>query len=175
MVIVAGYRFRQNSNGSFFDIYLYDSLSSGAGYAASISEEIEFLFTKVEKILSKCDCENACHKCLKHYRNQNVHGQLDRFAALELLRWGKYNELAPEIPHSRQVKYISQFTDIIEASNYHVDISDDMIIINNNNCSKKLIVYPAMKKEPIDPKAIFVSDAYIKYAKPYAVKKIISK
>lgn len=122
--LVAGYRFRQNSNGSFFDIYLYDSLSSGAGYAASISEEIEFLFTKVEKILSKCDCENACHKCLKHYRNQNVHGQLDRFAALELLRWGKYNELAPEIPHSRQVKYISQFIDIIETSNYHVDISD---------------------------------------------------
>lgn len=173
--LVAGYRFRQNSNGSFFDIYLYDSLSSGAGYAASISEEIEFLFTKVEKILSKCDCENACHKCLKHYRNQNVHGQLDRFAALELLRWGKYNELAPEIPHSRQVKYISQFIDIIETSNYHVDISDDMIIINNNKCSKKLIVYPAMKKEPVDPKAIFVSDAYIKYAKPYAVKKIISK
>ena len=29
--LISGYRFRNNSQGAFFDIYLYDSLSSGAG------------------------------------------------------------------------------------------------------------------------------------------------
>ena len=36
-----------------------------------------------------------------------------------------------------------------------------------------LIVYPAMWVEPHRPGTIFVSDAYLKYAKPYAVQKII--
>ena len=34
--LVTGYRIRQNRAGDFVDIYLYESLSSGAGYAVSI-------------------------------------------------------------------------------------------------------------------------------------------
>ena len=36
--LVSGYRFRHNSKGAFFDVYLYDSLSSGAGYSASVAK-----------------------------------------------------------------------------------------------------------------------------------------
>ena len=39
--------------------------------------------------------------------------------------------------------------------------------------TKKVIVYPAMWVEPQVNDTIFVSDAYIKYAKPYAVQKIL--
>ena len=38
---------------------------------------------------------------------------------------------------------------------------------------KKVVVYPAMWVEPHAAGTIFVSDAYIKYAKPYAVQKIL--
>ena len=41
--LVTGYRLRQNEEGSFVDLYLYDSLSSGAGYAVSIESEIDSL------------------------------------------------------------------------------------------------------------------------------------
>jgi len=37
----------------------------------------------------------------------------------------------------------------------------------------KLVIYPAMWVEPQSPNTIYVSDAYIKYAKPYAVQKIL--
>ena len=43
---------------------------------------------------------------------------------------------------------------------------------------KKIVVYPAMWVEPHATNTIFVifvSDAYIKYAKPYAVRKILDK
>lgn len=86
--LVTGYRLRKNQNGSFVDIYMYDSLSSGAGYAVGVVDVIPELLDKVESLLSSCTCNNACHNCLKHYRNQYIHGLLDRFAALELLGWG---------------------------------------------------------------------------------------
>lgn len=86
--LVTGYRFRENVKGFFVDIYLYDSLSNGAGYAASVADEIEGLLDKAELLLQSCDCDSSCHKCLKHYRNQHVHGLLDRYAALELFNWG---------------------------------------------------------------------------------------
>ena len=36
-----GFRFRRNTSGSFIDVYIYDSLSSGAGYAASIGRMMD--------------------------------------------------------------------------------------------------------------------------------------
>ncbi|WWR14997.1 DUF1998 domain-containing protein [Lachnospiraceae bacterium JLR.KK008] len=48
MELVTGYRLRENAKGFFVDIYLYDSLSSGAGYADSVSEEIEWLLDEVK-------------------------------------------------------------------------------------------------------------------------------
>ncbi len=38
---------------------------------------------------------------------------------------------------------------------------------------KKIVVYPAMWIEPRCANTIYVSDFYIKYAKPYAVQKIL--
>ncbi|MBQ3707560.1 MAG: hypothetical protein II889_06565 [Clostridia bacterium] len=42
-----------------------------------------------------------------------------------------------------------------------------------NNKTKTIEVYPSMWVEPHRKEFIFISDAYIKYAKPYAVQKII--
>ena len=44
---------------------------------------------------------------------------------------------------------------------------------NEAKKQKKIVVYPAMWAEPNASDTIFVSDAYIKYAKPYAVQKIL--
>lgn len=39
--------------------------------------------------------------------------------------------------------------------------------------AKEVVIYPAMWVEPRTANTIYVSDAYIKYAKPYAVQKIL--
>ena len=46
--LVTGYRLRNNPEGTFVDIYLYDSLSSSAGYAVSAAEEIGALIKSLE-------------------------------------------------------------------------------------------------------------------------------
>lgn len=170
--LVTGYRLRSNASGVFLDVYLYDSLSSGAGYSVRVAEEIQNLLIGVEDILISCDCENACHKCLKHYRNQYVHGLLDRFAALQLLKWGRDGVIAPPISISRQKEMLLPLSRILEESNCPIYASENDISSKNTKGEKKIVVYPAMWVEPCDGKTIYVSDAYLKYAKPYAVRKI---
>ena len=170
--LVTGYRLRTGVNASFIDVYLYDSLSSGAGYAVSVADVITELLTDVKELLSTCDCETACSKCLKHYRNQYVHGKLDRFAALQLLRWGVDGINTPPIKPEQQVKMIIPLVNILKQSGCEI-IADSEIIATGRRATKKVVIYPAMWVEPQEANIIFVSDAYIKYAKPYAVQKIL--
>lgn len=173
--LVTGYRFRSNPTGTYVDIYLYDSLSSGAGYAVNVANEINILLKVVREILEGCSCGGACHNCLKHYRNQYVHGMLDRFAALELLDWGECGKIASDIDFDKQKKYIYPLKDILNLSGCNVKIDAIGVWANKGKHEKQIIVYPAMLIEPSEKEKIYVSDAYIKYAKPYAVQKILDE
>ena len=170
--LVTGYRLRTGSEVSYVDIYLYDSLSSGAGYAVSVADAIAELLADMKGLLSSCNCGSACSKCLKHYRNQYVHGMLDRFAALQLLEWGVDGIKASPIKPETQIEMITPLVNILNQSGCEIT-SDGEIIATGRRNTKKVVVYPAMWVEPQATDTIFVSDAYIKYAKPYAVQKIL--
>ena len=170
--LVTGYRLRTGSDASYVDIYLYDSLSSGAGYSVSVVDAIAELLADMKELLRSCDCGSACSKCLKHYRNQYVHGMLDRFAALQLLEWGVNGINAPPLKKEVQIKMITPLMEILNQSGCKIT-SDWEITATGRRSTKKVVVYPAMWVEPHAADTIFVSDAYIKYAKPYAVQKIL--
>lgn len=172
--LITGYRLRNNPVGTFVDIYLYDSLSSGAGYAVGIADSVDSLLVKIEDLLSNCSCGGACHDCLKHYRNQNVHGMLDRFAALDLLHWGVNGTIAEALSPQQQEKCIGPLSNILAELGYGLSFSKEGITINAKMNPQKLCVYPAMWVEPSSMDTVFVSDAYIKFAKPYAVQKIVN-
>ena len=173
--LVTGYRLRRNPLGFFVDIYLYDSLSSGAGYAASVSGEIDTVLTRTWELLSGCKCDSACHACLKHYQNQHIHGMLDRFAALELLRWGKEGILAEALSLHAQQKLIGPLENILARSGCSLTRTERGIMINGPSGPKQLVVYPSMWIEPWQEGTIFVSDALIRSAKPFAVRKIVAE
>ena len=170
--LVTGYRLRTGSEASYVDIYLYDSLSSGAGYAVSVADAIAELLSDMKGLLSYCDCGSACSKCLKHYRNQYVHGMLDRFAALQLLKWGVDGIKASPIRLETQINMIMPLADILKQSGCEITADGEITAIGRRS-AKKVVIYPAMWVEPHAANTIFVSDAYIKYAKPYAVQKIL--
>ena len=170
--LVTGYRLRTGTEASYVDIYLYDSLSSGAGYAVSVADAISELLSDMKELLSSCDCGSACTKCLKHYRNQYVHGMLDRFVALQLLEWGVDGIKASPIKPETQINMIMPLANILKQSGYEIT-ADSEITATGRRIKKKIVIYPAMWVEPHATNTIFVSDAYIKYAKPYAVQKIL--
>jgi len=97
---------------------------------------------------------------------------LDRFAALQLLEWGIAGRKALPIKTELQIKMIMPLANILKQSGCEITANDE-IIATGREKTKKVVVYPAMWIEPSATGTIFVSDAYIKYAKPYAVQKIL--
>lgn len=61
---------------------------------------------------------------------------------------------------------------ILEQSGCEIIVNDEIIAIGRRS-KKKVVIYPAMWVEPNATDTVFVSDAFIKYAKPYAVQKIL--
>lgn len=171
--LMTGYRVRKNQTGAYIDVYIYDSLSSGAGYAVAVASVMPEVLERAEALLQGCDCENACYNCLKHYRNQNVHGMLDRFAALDLLNWAKDNSLAPMLSIDMQKKLLAPLGNVLKYADIILSANGDELSVKKNLFHKALKIYPAMWKKPEAKDTIYISDACVKYAKPSAVKKII--
>ncbi len=67
-------------------IYLYDLLPGGAGYARSVGDSLGEVLDATEALLAGCDCPSSCYRCIRHYGNNWIHTSLDRHLALALLR-----------------------------------------------------------------------------------------
>jgi ATP-dependent helicase YprA (DUF1998 family) len=66
-------------------LYLYDLLPGGAGYARAVGAALDDVFAATEQLLSECDCASSCYRCIRHYGNNYIHASLDRHLALHLL------------------------------------------------------------------------------------------
>jgi hypothetical protein len=80
------------------DLYLFDTASGGAGYAAGVSAELHAVLDRTEELLRDCpkNCERSCPYCLRHYGNRIFQSRLDRHLGLELLKYIRYAKM-PEI------------------------------------------------------------------------------
>ena len=69
-------------------IVLYDNVPGGAGLVDRLKSEsvLKKVFQAAqERVNGSCRCELSCYGCLRTYRNQFVHSDLDRTAAKKLL------------------------------------------------------------------------------------------
>ena len=71
------------------DVYLFDTASGGAGYAAEAGENLSEILRKTLEIVNGCPegCERSCTKCLRHYGNRFWHTRLDRHLASQFLAY----------------------------------------------------------------------------------------
>lgn len=82
--VSAGYRFGSDETSEFADIFIYDTLSGGAGYAVEAATHFEKIFASALESLKHCTCGSSCEKCLRHYGNRFHHANLDRHLAISL-------------------------------------------------------------------------------------------
>lgn len=165
-----GSRVRFDEEYTFVDIFLYDNLSSGAGYSSAIADRLKELLSETKKILENCnvDCDTACNECLKHYRNRNKHNILNRKLGLVLLNWVLENDTPSEIPVHMQYKMIEPISKLLENSN--ISIVDQKIFLNE---TKEVYVYPSswsVNKADIPKNAILLKDDLVRYSIPEVYK-----
>jgi hypothetical protein len=89
--ILAEYRPALNeagATGSLIEVFLYDTLAGGAGFAPQLAARGNELFTAALAILEDCpeDCDASCYRCLRSFRNKLDHALLDRYVGAQLLR-----------------------------------------------------------------------------------------
>ncbi|MBQ6618974.1 MAG: DEAD/DEAH box helicase [Thermoguttaceae bacterium] len=164
-----GTRTRRREGKVFVDLFLYDSLSSGAGYAVSTAEEMPSILAETGELLAGCQCGSACHHCLKHYQNRFFEHLLDRQAALQLLNWGNGGELAAQIPLEMQRRYLKPLEDVLKERDCPISADGESILV----AGKRLIVHPAMWNPTQGRGTIYVSDALLRYCKPLAYGAIL--
>ena len=75
--------------GQEAEIYIYDTLSGGAGFSRHVNDLGVQLFHRALEILNDCpeNCDRSCYRCLRSYKNKFEHDQLDRFLGATLLQY----------------------------------------------------------------------------------------
>ncbi len=171
--IKSGYRLRYAPDGktAYVDVFLFDSLSSGAGYCAALADMPKKLFQETRLVLADCPskCGSACHDCLMHYWNKRHHDVLDRFAAIDLLDWAEQGILPDSLSFERQRQLLAP----LKALDSDLQFSDDGIrhYIGQGKSRREIVAYPAMWSGEIDllpPDAVCISDKLLEYALPTA-------
>lgn len=137
--IKSGYRIRRYNGRLYADVFLYDNLTSGAGYSVRVKNVLNEVFDDMEARLSNCNCEKSCPKCVRHFWNQILHDYLDRKCGLALLRWLRYDTVEKEVKrYDECIETISKIVDIY-GSDYLLKIIDNEPCISHNNITKKYL------------------------------------
>ena len=76
------------------EIYLYDTLPGGAGFAERVGRLGLTVFEEALRILEGCPegCDRSCYRCLRSYKNKFEHDVLDRHLGAGLLRYLIYGD-----------------------------------------------------------------------------------
>lgn len=169
-----GYRLRYSPDKVCVDIFLFDSLSSGAGYSSMLAGRITDLMKETYKVLEcKNHCATACHDCLKHYWNQRVQNLLDRHLAKQLLNWSKNKRMANPISYERQVTLIQGIKEMacLEDAGFDIIFEREKIYAIKDGRKMEIYVHPAMwnaEDKMIPDGAIAISDKEILNSMPHA-------
>ncbi|QBM74846.1 DUF1998 domain-containing protein [Sphingomonas sp. AAP5] len=82
------------------EIFLYDTLPGGAGFAGQLAVRGLELFQEALTLMKTCpeDCDASCYRCLRSFKNKFEHGQLDRHVGAELLEFLISDQMQPFSP-----------------------------------------------------------------------------
>jgi hypothetical protein len=89
------------TSGLEAEIFLYDTLPGGAGFASQLADQGLALFQRALYLVKTCpeNCDASCYRCLRSFKNKFDHGLLDRHVGAELLEYllnGEHPEFSPE-------------------------------------------------------------------------------
>jgi len=124
------------------DVYLYDTLSGGAGYADLAGRNIAEILDDVQKLLEDCpsQCERSCESCLRHYHNQHLKERLDRRVAAQLLRYARFGEIPAEDTTRKQAADLAALRRLLELDGFRCTAEAGLIPVLVEKGGKRVAV-----------------------------------
>ncbi|KIL07331.1 hypothetical protein SR42_14185 [Clostridium botulinum] len=176
--IKSGYRLRYSDKVAFVDIFLFDSLSSGAGYSSELASRLKELIQQTRKMLEGCTCDSSCHQCLNNFWNQRVQKGLNRFLAIQLLDYASNDEVSKSFSFEEQCRIFKPLKELLETDgNKQIEYIDKRIVVKSLEKKENVYIYPEMWNIEYfknNETSICISDLLIKNALPESYK-IISE
>jgi len=118
----SGFRIvRDQERGSVaLDIYLFDTLSGGAGYAELAASHLEEVLQDLLQLLEECpsNCDKSCPDCLRHFHNQYLQHRLDRRLGAALLQYSLTGDISIELDAKAQAFSLKQLKRLLELDDY---------------------------------------------------------
>lgn len=99
------------------EVFLYDDVPGGAGYARAIETNLAEILHKALELGQHCpnpDCPGACYHCLFDYRNQPLHPLLDRQLGAALLEFLLHDTL-PAVTNAQADRYAANLVEFARA------------------------------------------------------------
>lgn len=111
------------------EVYMFDTLSGGAGYSERVGESIEALLREAVPTVLACDlehgqaCDRSCYRCLRHYHNQLFHTRLDRFLAADFLRLAIDGTMPADPDVDEQVALLAPLRTMLELEGIGTEVA----------------------------------------------------
>lgn len=79
----------EGRNGLKAEIFIYDTLSGGGGFASQLVGRGKELFARALALMEHCpeQCDVSCYRCLRSFKNKFEHSLLDRHVGIQLLTY----------------------------------------------------------------------------------------
>jgi len=173
--LCVGSRRRFSSESVYVDIYLFDSLSSGAGYSSLLANEqsIESMVDKARNILAGCDCDSSCLSCLRHYRNKIHHASLDRHAAMDLLDYVTRAKVRTSVINEGNVLFGPLAEALQQERGISCDVWQDEMIVTSRKSSLRVRAIPDIVNKVKLPDELQLWESEIKRNLPNAFDSVI--
>lgn len=119
--INAGHRFAVVGDKTFADIFMYDTLSGGAGYAYQAGLSFRKIFAEAIDILRDCTCDTSCEQCLRHYGNRFNHNVHDRKLALDVARYIMEGVVPGQMSPEETKQTLTPLAKLLELAGWNVN------------------------------------------------------
>lgn len=143
--VSAGFRFGNDGKSEFADIFVYDTLSGGAGYALEASKAFTSVFDEAVRLMNACDCSASCEKCLRHYGNRFHHPDLDRFLGLDLARYVLTGEVPEELTSAQQKEVLMPLIEMVKLAGWEISDGGEAVQVAHQGMRFTLAAFPSLR------------------------------
>lgn len=155
-----GVRALNQGNGRIHgEVFIYDDVPGGAGYARAIRNHLEEILVVAQGIASACsnpECTGACYQCMLDYKNQSFHHILGRDLGLSILNFIITGE-RPTMPEAEVELAVNSISEYIRAD-YDIELNQTYntvvypITLTDNDGRRCVfqIIHPLQARPTID-------------------------